>query len=58
MVFSSILDLFVKYHDYSYFNGTITELVDNKGIENVVFVNNIAITSTRDRIDELKTISK
>ena len=58
MVFSSILDLFVKYHDYSYFNGTITELVYNKGIENVVFVNNIAITSTRDRIDELKTISK
>lgn len=44
--------------DYRYFNGTITELVDNKGIENVVFVNNIAITSTRDRIDELKTISK
>lgn len=57
-VFSSILDLFVKYHDYRYFNGTITELVDNKGIENVVFVNNIAITSTRDRIDELKTINK
>lgn len=44
--------------DYRYFNGTITELVDNKGIENVVFVNNISITSTRDRIDELKTISK
>ena len=44
--------------DYRYFNGTITELVDNKGIENVVFVNNIAITSTRDRIDELKKISK
>lgn len=43
--------------DYRYFNGTITELVDNKGIENVVFVNNIAITSTRDRIDELKKIS-
>lgn len=44
--------------DYRYFNGMITELVDNKGIENVVFVNNIAITSTRDRIDELKKISK
>lgn len=44
--------------DYRYYKGTISELVDKNGIENVVFVNNISITSTQDRIDELKKISK
>ena len=44
--------------DYRYYKNTISELVDEMNIENVVFVNNISITSTQDRIEELKNICK
>jgi len=42
--------------DYRYYTGKIEELVEEKGIANVVFVNNISTTSTKDRINELKNI--
>ena len=44
--------------DYRYYKNTISELVDEMNIENVLFVNNISITSTQDRIEELKNICK
>lgn len=44
--------------DYRYYDGTVSELVDKYNIENVVFVNNISITSTQGRVQELKNICK
>lgn len=42
--------------DYRYYKDSVSELVDKNNIENVVFVNNISITSTSDRVQELKDI--
>ena len=42
--------------DYRYYKGSVSELIDKNNIENVVFVNNISITSTSDRVRELKGI--
>lgn len=44
--------------DYRYYKDSVSELVDKNNIENVVFVNNISITSTSDRVQELKNICK
>ena len=44
--------------DYRYYKDSVSELVDKNNIENVVFVNNISITSTSDRVQELKDICK
>lgn len=44
--------------DYRYYDGTISELVASKNIKNVVYVNNISVTSTRNRVEELKNISR
>lgn len=42
--------------DYRYYDGTVQELVAQNAIANVVFVNNISITSTEDRVNELKKV--
>lgn len=42
--------------DYRYYKDSVSELIDKNNIENVVFVNNISITSTSDRVRELKGI--
>lgn len=42
--------------DYRYYKDSVSELIDKNNIENVVFVNNISITSTSDRVLELKDI--
>lgn len=42
--------------DYRYYKDNVSELIDKNNIENVVFVNNISITSTSDRVLELKDI--
>lgn len=42
--------------DYRYYKDSVSELIDKNNIESVVFVNNISITSTSDRVRELKGI--
>lgn len=44
--------------DYRYFRGTIPELVSERNIQGVLFLNNVSATSTADRIDEMKTICR
>ncbi len=42
--------------DYRYYDGHITELVKEKGIKTVLFVNNITATSTMQRIVEMQNV--
>lgn len=44
--------------DYRYYNGTISELVKEKGIDNVLIMNNISATSAEGRIAEMSKICK
>ena len=44
--------------DYRYYKGTISELVDQNGIDTVVFINNMSATSTQDRVNEMKEVCK
>ncbi|MDO5402083.1 MAG: DHHW family protein [Eubacteriales bacterium] len=44
--------------DYRYFKGTVSEIVDQYNIDTVVFVNNVAATSTQARVDEMKAVCR
>ncbi|MGN0327886.1 MAG: DHHW family protein [Lachnospira sp.] len=44
--------------DYRYYQGTVSELVDQYGIKDVLVLNNIVATSTNTRIDEMNAIMK
>lgn len=44
--------------DYRYYKGTVSEIVEQYDIDMVVFVNNIAATSTQSRVDEMKKVCR
>lgn len=44
--------------DYRYYKGTISELVESKGIQTVIMLNNVAATSTDLRVNEMQKICK
>lgn len=44
--------------DYRYYKGTVSELVERKGIQTVIMLNNVAATSTDLRINEMEKICK
>ncbi|MGN0318564.1 MAG: DHHW family protein [Lachnospira sp.] len=44
--------------DYRYYNKTVSETVDEYGIDTVLFVNNVVATTAVERIDELQKICK
>ena len=44
--------------DYRYFDGTVSELVKEKNIRNVLIINNISATSAEGRIAEMSKICK
>lgn len=44
--------------DYRYYNRTISSLVEEKGIDTVLLINNVSATSTPARVNEMKKICK
>ncbi len=49
---------YVYVIDYRYYKGTVSELVKEKNISNVIMLNNVAATSTSWRINEMKKVCK
>ena len=41
--------------DYRYYKGTLTELVNSKDVDDVIFLNNIVATTTGARLGEMET---
>lgn len=44
--------------DYRYYDGTVSELVDEYGIDTVLVMNNIAATSTQQRVTDLQRVCR
>lgn len=44
--------------DYRYYKGTVSELVEQKGIQTVIMINNVAATSTDLRVNEMEKVCK
>lgn len=44
--------------DYRYYKGTVSELVEQKGIQTVIMLNNVAATSTDLRVNEMAKVCK
>lgn len=44
--------------DYRYYKGTVSELVEQKGIQNVIMINNVAATSTDLRVNEMEKVCR
>jgi len=44
--------------DYRYYNGTVSQLVEQKGIQNVIMINNVAATSTNLRVNEMEKVCR
>lgn len=44
--------------DYRYYDGTVSELVDQYGIDTVMVINNIAATSTQQRISDMQNVCR
>ena len=40
--------------DYRYYNGTLTELVNDKGVDDVIFLNNVVATTGGARLSEME----
>ena len=49
---------YVYVVDYRYYNGTLTELVDAKGIDDVIFLNNVVATTGGARLSEMADFIK
>ncbi len=47
---------YVYVIDYRYYDGNLVSFVKNKGIDDVIFLNNVIATSTSSRLNELKDI--
>ena len=45
---------YVYVVDYRYYDGTLSELVDSKGIDDVIFLNNVVAATGSDRLDEME----
>lgn len=44
--------------DYRYYTGTVSRIVDEYGVDTVLFLNNIGATSTDARVAEMKNVCK
>lgn len=44
--------------DYRYYRGTVSEFVEQYDVDTVVFINNVAATSTQARVDEMKAVCR
>lgn len=44
--------------DYRYYEGTVSSLVEKYGIETVMVINNIAATSTQERVSEMERVCR
>lgn len=44
--------------DYRYYKGTVSELVEQKGIQTVIMINNVAATSTDLRVNEMEKVCR
>ncbi|MDO5410632.1 MAG: DHHW family protein [Lachnospiraceae bacterium] len=47
---------YVYVVDYRYYNGTVSGLVNEKGIDDVIIMNNIAAVSTASRLKDMETV--
>ena len=49
---------YVYVVDYRYYNGTLSELVDSKGVDDVIFLNNVVATTGSARLSEMEDFIK